>query len=329
MAYRTVEESSLTGIADAIREAGGTGESLLFPDDFLTAISNMGGTGGTLTVTAPAGSTVTATKDGKTLTRVAEADGVVVFRGLETGTWNLTITDGEQTASKPVNIVADYATSITFFMATIHITYPAGSTCTVTDGVTTLTAPDTSGTWDCVVPNAGEWTVALDSGFSEVVSATESGGTYTVDKWYLFKDGDQHTDLTGGWTAGKNTNGTLHYFDVTDQIRVTTDTISVSSYGWFVTKKMINLSGFKNLHYHFTRRYSPTQNAGFKLGVGSDVLHVPNYKVLVTNNGAVNSYDLTYNVDISSGVTGSVRCDISEYQNTTTVNVDKIYVRAA
>lgn len=73
-----------------------------------------GGTGGTLTVTAPAGSTVTVSKDKKSKTKVAGSDGIVVFRGLETGTWTLTITDGEQTASKTVEIVADYATEISY-----------------------------------------------------------------------------------------------------------------------------------------------------------------------------------------------------------------------
>ena len=114
MAYRSVEDSSLTGIADAIRAAGETEESLLFPEGFQTAISNLGGKGAALTVTAPGGSTVTVSKDGKTLTRVAGADGVVVFRGLETGTWTITIKDGEQTASKTVEITADYTEEISF-----------------------------------------------------------------------------------------------------------------------------------------------------------------------------------------------------------------------
>lgn len=118
-----------------------------------------GGNGAALTVTAPAGSTVTVSKDGKYKTKVAGSDGIVVFKGLQSGTWNLSITDGEQTASKTVEIVADYSTSITFFAATISITYPPGAACTATDGTTTLTAPDTSGAWDCVVPNAGTWTI--------------------------------------------------------------------------------------------------------------------------------------------------------------------------
>lgn len=158
-----------------------------------------GGAGASLTVNAPAGCTVTVSKDGKTKTKTAGADGTAVFRGLATGQWTVTITDGSQTAQKTVTITADYAAAITFFSATIHVTYPAGSTCTATDGVTTLTAPDTSGTWDCVLPNAGTWTVSLDSGFAENVEITQNGEEKTIDKWYLYNLGDECTAVTGGW----------------------------------------------------------------------------------------------------------------------------------
>ena len=157
-----------------------------------------GGSGGTLTVTAPAGATVTVSKDGKSKTKVADLDGVAVFKGLSSGDWLLSITDGTQTAQKTVTITADYTTAITVFAATIHVTYPAGSTCTATDGVTTLTAPDTSGTWDCVVPNAGTWTVSTGNGFQETVEVSANGEELTLNKWYLYKDGDERTYKTGG-----------------------------------------------------------------------------------------------------------------------------------
>ena len=132
------------------------------------------GNGAALTVNAPAAATVTVSKDGKSKTKVAGADGVAVFKGLSTGEWTVTITNGTDTSTDTVQLTADYETIITFFSATIHVTYPAGSTCTATDGTTTLTAPDTSGTWDCVVPNAGTWTVSEDglgiSGTCEIMS---------------------------------------------------------------------------------------------------------------------------------------------------------------
>lgn len=164
---------------------------------FLYGNGGSGGTGAALTVTAPSGCTVTVSKDGKTKTKTAGADGLAVFKGLKSGEWTVTITDGEQTAQKAVTITADYSTAITFFSATIHVTYPVGSTCTVTDGVTTLTAPDTSGTWDCVVPNVGTWTVSAN-GFQETVEVSADGEELTLNKWYLYKEGDERTYKTGG-----------------------------------------------------------------------------------------------------------------------------------
>ena len=72
------------------------------------------GSGGTLTVTAPAGVTVTVSKDGKTKTKVAGSDGIVVFKGLASGSWTVTITDGSQTAQKVAAINTDYAVAIIF-----------------------------------------------------------------------------------------------------------------------------------------------------------------------------------------------------------------------
>ncbi|MCI6936060.1 MAG: hypothetical protein MR762_05330 [Clostridiales bacterium] len=168
-----------------------------------------GGTGAKLTVNAPAGATVTVSKDGKSKTKAADFTGVAVFKGLATGDWTVTITDGTQTAQKAVTITADYSTAITFFSATIHVTYPAGSTCTATDGATTLQAPDTSGTWDCVVPNAGAWTVCCtsvaDSDSKAVEIATE-GMEVNIELVYgiLFLDGDEYVSRTGGWKAKDN-----------------------------------------------------------------------------------------------------------------------------
>ena len=166
-----------------------------------------GGTGATLTVTAPAGCTVTISKDGKTKTKVAGADGVAVFKGLETGTWTVTITDGGQTSTKTVAITADYSTVIAFFSANINVTYPSGSTCIATDGTTTLNAPDTSGAWTCVVPNAGTWTISCadgDSQTSAVVTISTDGEEKSVTlsyMLYLYNQGDTCDDVTGGWQA--------------------------------------------------------------------------------------------------------------------------------
>lgn len=148
-----------------------------------------GGEGGTLKVNAPPLVAVTITnKAGKTKIKTANADGMAIFKGLASGKWNVTIVNSD---GKPTTITADvqteYTVTIAFFSATINITYPAGSTCTCTDGTTTLSAPDTSGTWDCIVPNAGTWTVSCtkdsDSDSSTVTISTD-GQTASVELSY-------------------------------------------------------------------------------------------------------------------------------------------------
>lgn len=172
-----------------------------------------GGTGGTLTVTAPANVTVTVSKDGKTKTKNSGTSGVAVFKGLKSGTWTVTITGDGKTAQKNVVVTTDYSTAIAFFAATINITYPAGSTCTCSDGTTTLSAPDTSGTWVCTVPNAGKWTVSStdgDKSKSADVVITTDGQTENITLQYithLFNNGDTCDAITGGWGTGATSAG--------------------------------------------------------------------------------------------------------------------------
>ena len=173
-----------------------------------------GGSGGTLTVTAPANVTVTVSKDGKTKAKNSGTSGVVVFKGLASGTWTVTITGDGKTAQKNVVVTTDYSTVIAFFAATINITYPAGSTCTCSDGTTTLSAPDTSGTWACIVPNAGTWTVTSTSGTetdSKAVTITTDGQSISVELSYalfLFKPNAPSDIIAGEWEMPVNSTVT-------------------------------------------------------------------------------------------------------------------------
>lgn len=92
------------------------------------------------------------------------------------------------------------------FAATINVTYPAGSTCTATNGTYTLTAPDTSGTWACIVPIASTWTISCTDGTrseSTTADITTNGQTATVGldyKVYLFNNGYVNP-LAGGFSV--------------------------------------------------------------------------------------------------------------------------------
>lgn len=223
-------------------------------------VNTGGGTGGTLTVTAPANVTVTVSKDGKTKTKNSGTSGVVVFKGLASGTWTVTITGDGKTAQKNVVVTTDYSTMIAFFAATINVTYPAGSTCTCTDGVTTLTAPDTSGTWACIVPNAGTWTVTATSGTetdSKAVAITTDGQSISVElsyATYLYNLGDTCDALTGGWQAIGKYNAPIDNGGYKGSPSVVNGTASLDislegSCGLVVTKNKIDLTGYQTLTF--------------------------------------------------------------------------------
>lgn len=169
----------------------------------------------TIIVTAPTGSTVTC-KMGSTTKTASEKNGTWTFSGLDIGTWTVTATKGSSIATQDVDITrltVEYVT-ITYFSATINVTYPAGSTCTCSDGTTTLTAPNTSGSWTCIVYNAGTWTVTSTSGTetdSKAVTITTDGQSTSVELSYalfLFKPNAPSDIIAGEWEMPGNSTVT-------------------------------------------------------------------------------------------------------------------------
>ncbi|MGM9574044.1 MAG: hypothetical protein ACI3VJ_06445 [Hominicoprocola sp.] len=253
-----VNETDLTSVADAIRAKGETTEQLVFPGGFVAAIAGMetGKTGATLTVTTPAeGITVTVAKGDLIYTETSGADFTATFTGLETGTWTITISDGSQTATGTVDIDTDYAAELTFFKATINVIYPTGLVCTATDGVTTLTAPDTSGTWACIVPNAGTWTVSTDVSSADV-TVTEKGQVTSVTlPCYLYNNGDECTLISGGWgSKGLAVNSSVGIAKAPTIIR-NTNNIVASIYdsnqgsGVFIPTNKIDATNYNTLTF--------------------------------------------------------------------------------
>ena len=177
-------------------------------------VTEGGGAGGNLKVIALAGVAVTVTKGSKVKQKVADAAGVAMFTGLETGAWTVTLPADVSPPTRTVDIDVDYVVVIAYFSATINITYPAGSTCTCSDGTTTLSAPDTSGTWACIVPNAGTWTVTSTSGTetdSKDVTITTDGQSTSVELSYalfLFKPNAPSDIIAGEWEMPVNSTVT-------------------------------------------------------------------------------------------------------------------------
>ena len=170
---------------------------------FISRRGGSGGTGATLTVTAPALCTVSISKDGKTKTKTAGTDGTAVFKGLETGTWMLAITDGSNTASKPIMIRTDYSDRISFAMATITIRYWPGYDCCVTINGHTEYAPDKSGIW--AYPAYGPCTMRVSATYGEDIVErsveVSADDPQSISLCYLFDHGKEISVITGGWDA--------------------------------------------------------------------------------------------------------------------------------
>lgn len=155
------------------------------------------------------------------------------------------------------------------FSATINITYPAGSTCTCINGSTTLTAPNTSGTWACTVPNAGTWTVSCTDGTkskSVDVEITADGQSKSVHLKYvlhLYNNGDQCSTITGGWTA-KNYGSGGGSASLQDAEISATATISGNNLRrvGYITSQKVDLTKYTKIYY-----------SGYAKNAGDDETH--------------------------------------------------------
>lgn len=190
------------------------------------------GSGATLVVSCPANVTVTVSKDDKSYTKSSGNLGSATFKGLATGTWTVTISGNGQTATKTIEITADYAITIAFFSASINITYPANSTCVVTNSGGQTVASDTNTgsstkTWTATVGATGTYTVTAASTSdssktkSATVSITKDGQSRSVTlsyELYIFKAG---TGSNTTWTTGDGTYGTSWNTSGTDYLRQT------------------------------------------------------------------------------------------------------------
>lgn len=285
-------------------------------------VNTGGGSGCILTITAVASETVTISKNGKSKSKTTDSKGVAVFRGLDTGKWTITIVRGGVPITRVVAVTADYSVAIPLFAATINITYPAGSTCTCSDGTTTLSAPDTSGTWACIVPNAGTWTAFATDGVentSESVSITTDGQIVAIELSYLlwlYKSGNTYNAVTGGWSVSKHpsTDGS---FDGVLTLNADNMLLSTEVWGGSIgyanafTNNSIDLSGVNTLKFKITgigdTIYSDKEghahNFNFSLVVANErptnqsQTFVANTKILATGE---------YSVDVSAVTTGYV-----------------------
>lgn len=279
-------------------------------------VTEGGGAGGNLKVIALAGVAVTVTKGSKVKQKVADAAGVAMFTGLETGTWTVTLPADVSPPTRTVDIDVDYVVVIAYFSATINITYPAGSTCTCSDGTTTLSAPDTSGTWACIVPNAGTWTAAATDGVentSESVSITTDGQIAAIELSYLlwlYKSGNTYNAVTGGWSVSEHASLGGSFDGVltlnADSMLLSTEVFGGSvAYANAFTNNSIDLTGVNTLKFKIT-------GIGDQISATNPSGDTQNFRFsLVVANARPTTQNPTFAADLRILATGEYSVDVS------------------
>ena len=115
-----------------------------------------------------------------------------------------------------------YVSSGTSFSATISITYPAGSTCTVTNYKKTWTAPNTSGSWTFKANEVGHYTVKAVSGSK----SKEKEVLITTDRQSV------SVELSYGMLLYKSGEGAIVQFETAKEsnanIKITSDAITTN-----------------------------------------------------------------------------------------------------
>ena len=304
-----------------------------------------GGSGATLVVSSPANVSVTVSKDDKSYTKNSGSLGSSTFKGLATGTWTVTISGNGQTATKTIVITADYAITIAFFSATINITYPANSTCVVTNSGGQTVASDTNTgsstkTWTATVNATGTYTVtatATDgSGKSKstTVSITTDGQSSSVKLSYILylRDGIDDRDAdTGGWISearawGENVAGAGA--PIVDKSNITwiVLTQNYAKGGLYRTVNKIDLSQYNTLVVELAVNSTDSHPEYFTFGIWSELGTYYRYNMAAYWNPTSNIGSTAINIDISK-LNGSYYVGYGLYNNQLTVASSYVYLK--
>ena len=121
MAEYLTNTTDLTKVASAIREKGGTSDSLVYPDGFVTAIQAIQtGTELQIIVSVTSGATVTATKGSLSVSGTS-VNNSCTLTVPEEGEWTVSATLGGATSdSNIVNVVSSYDTVLAFASTTLN-----------------------------------------------------------------------------------------------------------------------------------------------------------------------------------------------------------------
>ena len=225
-----------------------------------------------------------------------------------------------------------YVSSGTSFSATINITYPAGSTCTVSNYKKTWTAPNTSGSWTFKANEVGVYTVKAVSGNKsneEEVLITAEGQVATATLTYeliLFNNGVVSgyawgsSNFDSGYGYAQVSNGLIHVGGSTWDNNISLQ----PGWGEIGISSAINLSDYSALNVRLKKINDADGTAEIQVGttaLGDDTAT----KTVTLTAGTTTSLDI-------SSITGSkyislyAQSDTGTYGNMIKAYFDKVWL---
>lgn len=209
--------------------------------------------------------------------------------------------------------------------AFIVATYPEGSICTCTDGIKTLRAKNTSGSWVFDIPYAGTWTVHSDTD-SKSVSIEQKGQSVNVYMpIYLFRDGT----YDGEWSAFNWKDAGSSFYQMAPNINSISSVIDVtykryssshSSVGCIANNQLIHGGRYTRLLITYADK-NPTGDLNSLIGRVVD-RYSDGYALYADGENTHSMTAETFSVDISN-VTNDFYVNISSWMSASlaTMNV--------
>ena len=216
--------------------------------------------------------------------------------------------------------------------AVIGVTYPAGATCTCTDGTKTLTLKNTSGQGIFLIPYAVTWTVTATNGSkskSKAVSITAEGQVETVTLGYelvLFNSGVvsgyawDSSNFDSGYGDAKVSNGLIYLYGYTWDNNISLQ----SGWGEIGISSAIGLSDYSTLKVRLKKIDSADGTVNIHVGTTA-----------LGDNTATKTVTLTAGTTTSlniSSITGSkyislyAQSDTGTYGNQIHAYFDKVWL---
>lgn len=204
--------------------------------------------------------------------------------------------------------------------AVIDVSYPEGAACTCSNGVRTMQAKDTSGHWMFQIPRAGEWTVTISDG--DKIRSTNlevnENKAYFVELMFslvLFDNGEDNTEITGGWTSITQNKLKLDHTDG-DPYK--------ESYKDLTTNNAVDLSGYNTLNFHVVSAYNRYHaDVGTSNSKANNSSSMTAYKEIPSNKQVT---DETISVDISKINSAYIKLCVGSYNDRNcNITVDKVW----